>query len=469
MNIFGSWSYWAVGIGVGLPVCVILLTEIYHNLTRRRSYLARPAGLIRNYLLPLGALLLLLVKATEMPTQDPRVRAVATLFSFAVLLLLLSGLNVTLFQGAPAGSWRSRVPAIFIDVARFLLIGVGLALILSHIWGARIGGFFTALGVTSLVIGLMLQNSVGQIVSGLFMLLEQPFRIGDWLEVANIRGQVTEVNWRAVHIQTIHGLEIIPNAELAGTSFLNLSRPPGSHNLIVITAFAPGDPPDQVCAVLVRVAMALPRRRADSTPRALSLGGGEYRVDIGLDTPDDDAAVQATFLRWVWYAARRDGLRFNGAYDNFSTPARITAALRDVVAPVLRLTDTDIASLIARARMVRYGAGEVVTYAGQVPAAMTFLVAGVVQIVRTFEDGTMIPVTTLYPGSLVGASSLTRQPYTADVRVLTEVTAVELERDDVEELVMNRPAVLRDLSRIIDDRFSAAAEVRRHSASTDPG
>jgi small-conductance mechanosensitive channel len=38
---------------------------------------------------------------------------------------------------------------------------------------------FTALGVTSVVIGLMLQNSVGQIVSGLFMLFEQPFRIDD--------------------------------------------------------------------------------------------------------------------------------------------------------------------------------------------------------------------------------------------------------------------------------------------------
>ena len=58
------------------------------------------------------------------------------------------------------------------------------------------------------VIGLMLQNSVGQIVSGLFMLFEQPFRIGDWLDTPVARGRIVEANWRAVHIQTGHGLQM---------------------------------------------------------------------------------------------------------------------------------------------------------------------------------------------------------------------------------------------------------------------
>ena len=96
---------------------------------------------------------------------------------------------------------------------------------LSYIWGVRVGGLFTALGVTSVVIGLMLQNSVGQIVSGLFMLFEQPFRIDDWLDTADARGRVVEVNWRAVHIDTGSGIRIMPNSMLASTSFTNLSRP----------------------------------------------------------------------------------------------------------------------------------------------------------------------------------------------------------------------------------------------------
>ena len=94
------------------------------------------------------------------------------------LVLLLSGTNATLFEGAPAESWCHRIPSIFLEVARFALIAVGVGLILAYIWGAHIGGLFTALGVSSIVLGLTLQNSVGQIMSGLLVLW---FRRKNWL------------------------------------------------------------------------------------------------------------------------------------------------------------------------------------------------------------------------------------------------------------------------------------------------
>ena len=194
------------------------------------------------------------------------VRILTTVFGTLVLVLLLSGLNATVFESAPEKSWRKRLPTIFRDVARFAVIGVGLALMLSYIWGVRIGGLFTALGVTSVVIGLMLQNSVGQIVSGLFMLFEQPFRIDDWLDTGTAQGRVIEVNWRAVHIDTGSGMRIMPNSMLATTSFTNLSRPPGTHKLAVTMTFSSVDPPDRVCAMLSacrpRVAAAQGRQRA---------------------------------------------------------------------------------------------------------------------------------------------------------------------------------------------------------------
>jgi small-conductance mechanosensitive channel len=248
--IDGDWFYWAVGLTIGLPFTLISLTELHHALERRQSALARPVNLLRSYLVPLTALLLLLVKAAQVPAQLNSVRLLATVFGFLVLVLVLSGLNATLFEGAPQGSWRARVPTIFRDVLRLLLIAVGLGLIFSYVWGVRVGGLFTALGVGSVVIGLMLQNSVGQIVSGLFMLFEQPFRIGDWLDTPAARGRIVEANWRAVHIQTDRGLQITPNSVLAATSFTNLSRPPGAHQLEITTIFSPDDPPDRVRRLL---------------------------------------------------------------------------------------------------------------------------------------------------------------------------------------------------------------------------
>lgn len=72
MNLLDStWFYWAVGIAIGLPAGLIVLTELHNILVRRNSHLARQASLLRNYLLPLGAVLLLLVKASEVPAEDP--------------------------------------------------------------------------------------------------------------------------------------------------------------------------------------------------------------------------------------------------------------------------------------------------------------------------------------------------------------------------------------------------------------
>ncbi len=245
-----SWFGWAIGVAIGFPLCLVLLTELHSGLRRRGSALARPVAMLRTYILPLGALLLLLVQAMQVSGEATSVRLVATTFGVVLLVLALSGLNATLFQGAPEGSWRKRIPSIFLDVTRFALIAVGIGVIMAYIWGANVGGLFAALGVTSIVLGLTLQNSVGQIISGLLVLFEQPFRLGDWISVPGAQGRVVEVNWRATHIDTGSGLLIMPNAALAAASFTNYSRPPGAHRLTVVTTFGASDSPDEVCGML---------------------------------------------------------------------------------------------------------------------------------------------------------------------------------------------------------------------------
>lgn len=462
MNAFHSpWFYWAIGVALGFPVALIMLTELHHALLRRHNRLARQVSLLRNALLPLVALLLLVVKAAQVPAGDPVVRILSTVFGFLVLVLLLSGLNATVFEGAPQESWRKRLPTIFLDVARFALIGVGLAIILSVIWGVRVGGVFTALGVTSVVLGLMLQNSVGQIVSGLFMLFEQPFRIDDWLDAASERGRVVEVNWRAVHIQTGSGIRVVPNSMLASTSFTNLSRPAGTHRLTVKTTFALADPPDRVCDLLTRVAAQLPQLKTGSIPRSVPVGAGEYSTKIALYSPADDGDARSMFLRWIWYAARRAELHLDGAEDDYSTRERVEDALRTVVAPALRLTVADQQTLQSCARIVLYGAGEIVEYVGQVPAGMTFLVAGRVRLMATGADGSTVPISTLEEGSFLGLTALTRQPNMASAYALDEVTALEIDREHLERLVMREPVLLQDFGHIIDERQSKVRAAER--------
>ncbi len=462
MNLFNSsWFYWAVGIAIGFPVAVVILTELHHTLVRRNNRLARQVSLVRNFLLPLGVLLLLVVKASQVSAGDAPVRLLTTVFGFVVLELLLSGFNATVFEGAPEDSWRRKIPGIFLDVGRFATIGVGLAAILSFVWGVRVGGLFTALGVTSVVIGLMLQNSVGQVVSGLFMLFEQPFRINDWLDTPNGQGRVVEVNWRAVHIDTGNGIRITPNSVLAATSFTNLSRPAGAHKCAITTTFSPADAPDQVCAMLTRIAGGLPLLNSEAVPTTVHLGNAEYRTTVRLNSPADDGASRTAFMRWVWYAARREELHLDNADDDFSTTERVQAALRSVVGPELRLSLSDQQSLGPYAKMVRYGIDEVVQREGVVPKGMTFLISGSVRLTAVSDDGAVIPITTLTKGAFLGVTTLTRQPSPAGAYALEEVAALELDREHLEEIIARKPTLAQHLGRIIDERQSKATRATR--------
>ena len=452
-DVFASaWFYWAIGIAIGLPVGLIALTEWQHALRRRNSFLAKPVTVLRNYMLPLGALLLLMVEASQVPPQATSVRMIGTLLAFVVLVLLLSGINAAVFQSAPDGSWRKRIPSIFLDVARFLLIAIGVAMIFSYIWGANVKGLFTALGVTSIVVGLTLQNSVGQIISGLLMLFEQPFKIGDWLDTPAAKGRVVEVNWRAVHLETGTGLQITPNSVLAGASFSNLSRPAGKHTITVTSIFAVDDAPDKVCAMLVQVASELPQCHPDRTPSAVALGAKQYQTKIPLRTPADDSKAKATFLRWTWYAARRAGLHLDEADDVFSTPERVAEAIRAVVAPRLRLNRDGQQELVKQARIERFGSGELVQRSGEVPTGMKFIVAGELQLTATAEDGSEVIAGSLDEGSFIGQSTLTRQPAIGSTYAVGEVTVVAIDREQIEEIVQENPLLLQDLGRAIEQR-----------------
>ncbi len=471
MSIFTApWFYWSIIIAAGLPTVLVLLTELQHALERRGNFLARPVGLLRTFIVPLGALLLLLVQTTEVSVDATPVRILSTVFGVLILFMVLSGVSATVFDSAPAGSWRRRMPAIFIDVARFAIIAVGVAMIFAYVWGANVGGLFTALGISSIVLGLTLQNSVGQIISGLLLLFEQPFQIGDWVETTSARGRVVEVNWRATHINTGSGLEIIPNSVLAGQAFANLSRPAGGHTITVPTKFSGTDAPDEVCALLTDVAANLPQLHPDGQPTANANSSTDYTVTIPVRSPADDIAARSTFQRWLWYAARRAGLRLDGLDDEFSTPKRRADALRKV-APILRASSSELETLLPSVEVIRYGADEVMQRSGDIPAAMSFVVKGRVRLVVAGKDGAVVPVNTLHEGDFIGQTALTREPVTGSAYAIGEVTMLQIDRKTVEQLVFRKPELLQDLSQAIDERRerarTAANQVEESAATPD--
>jgi small-conductance mechanosensitive channel len=458
MDLFSDSSiWWMIGIAIGVPVVLVVLTEVLNSLTRRGNPIAGPIRLLRNWVIPVGALFALLIFAFRSPADQVWARVVATVLGFLVILLVLSAFNVALFSNAKPGSWRERIPSIFVELARLVLVVVGLALLFQWVWEADVGGLIAALGVTSIVIGLALQNAVGGVISGLLLLFEQPFKIGDYLEVGGVEGRVVEVNWRACHIDTGSGIQIVPNSTLSGASFTNRSQPAGPFHVTTTVKFTTDDPPHEVVKLLVDVADSLPMRFADERATAEYNGAGAYSVSLPIAGPSEGQRALSLYLAWLWYAARRRKLALDGdATDPIAEPGRLERAL-EVVGPTLHLGESERALVLATGWLERYGLGEIVQEQGILPHEVRFIVEGHVRL-AVEAGGGRIEFATAEPGDYVGQTALTREKTLTEAIAADVLTVLALPLETVDELVRTRPLLAAEIGQSIELKRKLAAE-----------
>ena len=235
----------ALWILLGTLAGVLALTPLIRRLDAAGHPLGGTLRAVRNLLIPMAALLLLAVLALGWdagPDAGPdgkdhpltgrniTVRILETLLWIVVIHVVLSSASATLFAKAGGSTWRARVPKLFLDLARSSLVLLGIAFVLSAVWGKDLGTLLTALGVGSIVLGLALQDTLGNLMAGIALLFEKPFGIGDWIKVQERIGKVTNMNWRAVRILTRSRDElIVPNSILGKEIIQNLSKPTGVH------------------------------------------------------------------------------------------------------------------------------------------------------------------------------------------------------------------------------------------------
>lgn len=449
------WFWPAVIVSVGLPLVLIGLTELHNSLARRGSRAAPIISLIRNYLVPVAGVLVLISQPGAWEGEGTWPRVVWTIFGLLVLVVTINAINHLVFHRAERGSWRDRFPTIFSDIIRFTLIVVGIAMLLAWVWGADVAGIFAALGVTSIVVGLALQNAVGSIISGLFLIFESPFELGDWIEVDGLIGQIVEVNWRAVHIDGGNGIVVMPTSKLAGSSFTNLSRASGPYVATVGTTFATDDPPHRVRELLVEVARDIPLVSADSEPSTSAGDGSRFTVFIPLQNPGDQYAVSTAFRTRIWYAARRAGLHLDGDItDDWITPARLQAALRQV-APLLSLRPAQAEALASAARLERYAAGEVLLRPGTVPTTTRFILEGRVMLGIPTDAG-FVQVKELARDDAVGLTAISRSPTLSRAVALTELEVVSIPVALIDEVVRAHPVLAREIVREQENRVRLA-------------
>ncbi len=90
--------------------------------------------------------------------------------------------------------------------------------------GFNIASLITALGAATVAIGLALQDSLKNIASGVMILINKPFKVGDFLESNGLQGTVTRIDIASTHLLTLDNKEIIiPNSNLSSSNIINFS------------------------------------------------------------------------------------------------------------------------------------------------------------------------------------------------------------------------------------------------------
>lgn len=83
--------------------------------------------------------------------------------------------------------------------------------------------FLVAGGVTGIILGFASQNIVGNLVSGFFLMVERPIKIGDQVQINDVSGYVTDIRIISTHIRTFEGLLVrIPNQQVFTTNITNI-------------------------------------------------------------------------------------------------------------------------------------------------------------------------------------------------------------------------------------------------------
>src|ERR1700761_6621369 len=162
--------------------------------------------------------------------QPPSSAEPGTLWTRAIAIawwLLGARVAVSVMYFALHHDRRSRETRLFFDlIAAAIYLCTGLIVVRS-VLVVPISGLLATSGIVAIVLGLALQNTLADVFAGIAVGIEAPFHVGDRISLGNnIEGQVVEMNWRSIRIQTDGAdIAIVPNSVVSKLEIVNRSVP----------------------------------------------------------------------------------------------------------------------------------------------------------------------------------------------------------------------------------------------------
>lgn len=424
--------------------------------------------------LTLGIILLLIWAALGFLFSDSGNESLSYLLAAALVsfsVAVVRAISYVLFDVVFQKRKMREAPALLRFLLSIVVYPILLLPIVSGILHKDLSGILATSAVVSVIIGLALQDTLGNFFAGISIHIEQPFHIGDAILVGNLIGKVESVTWRTTSIRTNNNTIIIfPNSKVAREPIEIFPR--GNLNRRVLQFPAPYSvPPEKIIPLVQEAVRTLPNVASERTPkvRIASFADSSMTYEIlywvidYMWTPDMDAKIRER----IWYLYHRNGIEIPYPHRQIlstqqALPENPIAGYEDVINRVEifdPLTPEDKRELLDGMGRYLYAPGETVLRRGDAGSSMFVICRGKAEVRLPVNNGDYQVVAVLGKGEFFGEMALfTGEPRMASVAAVEELELIEIRKEQMEPLLNRNIELAEAFSNKIAERQARNAE-----------
>ena len=199
------------------------------------------------------------------------------------------------------------------QVAVLILAGVTVL----GIWGVNLGGLLVGAGFLGIVLGMAARQTLGSLIAGFVLMFARPFKIGDWVEIGDEEGFVTEITIMNTHMRNFDGeYVVVPNDLVTNQAITNRSRE-GRLRIHMEVGIGYDDDPEAASEIAEDVLAGIDSVANNPKPYVIPSGFGDSAILLDLRFWIDPPTPQA---RWRSKAAAVEEIQERFADAGISIP-----------------------------------------------------------------------------------------------------------------------------------------------------
>jgi small-conductance mechanosensitive channel/CRP-like cAMP-binding protein len=392
-------------------------------------------------------------------------------------VLAAVGLAGTVIFGVTLPRIRLRTPEILQDVVLAVAAIVTMFVVIGN-HGFNLSGLIATSAVLTAVIGFALQDTLGNVIGGLALQMDDSLSVGEWVQINDVSGKIKAIRWRYTAVMTRNGETVlIPNGVLmkSQVKLVGQGLQPGRwRRWVYFNVDFRYQPSDVIEAVESALRSApIPNVANDPLPNCVLMDIGEsqcrFAVRFWLLDPAVDDPTDSIVRTRVFFALARAKIKLSmPAHAIFMTQEtaerdsekeqedhdrRLKALLQ---VDVLRsLEKAALESLVHELRYAPFTAGEILTRQGAEAHWLYLIIDGKASVRVKNDEGLEREVSQLGPGNFFGEMSLmTGERRTATVVALTDVECYRLGVESFRRVIQQSPTHAVDFATVLAERRS---------------